>query len=56
MSNNNFDGPSFVNPKNTSHGLGNNVYQHPKYVPSANTVKKEEQNKTTNKKGPKGNQ
>lgn len=55
MSNNNFDGPSFVNPKHTSHSLSNNIYQHPSYVPSANQVKKEDQKRTGNKKGPKGN-
>lgn len=54
MSNNNFDGPSFVNSKHTSHSLANNIYQHPTYVPSANPTKKVEAKKTTNKKGPKG--
>ena len=49
-----FDGPSFLNPNHTSHGLGNNIYQHPTYIPSANQAKIEETKKTGNKKGPKG--
>jgi len=54
MNNRKFDGPSFVNPNHTSHNLDNKFYQHPTYIPSSNTVKKEEQNKVLNKKGPKG--
>lgn len=54
MNNKKFDGPSFVNPNHTSHSLGNNIYQHPTYVPSNNAAK-QEMKKPTNKKGPKGN-
>lgn len=50
---NKFDGPSFVNPKHTSHSLANNAYQHPTYTPSVSIAKKEEAKKA-NKKGPKG--
>ncbi len=55
MKNKNFDGPAFINPNHTSHNLGDNIYQHPKYIPSNDPIKKEEIKKTTNKKGPKGN-